>query len=395
MTQLRWIFVMLLMASVPSRLAAQEASQDAQAPDAGEQVEPAPPIPEPPASPPPGDEVMHPTEHGLRFTPRMIEGFGRQFTKEELGDGLGLDDAQRQRMTDLVTRRAQDLNVRMGRQGRDAIERFYEGLIRQEIRGQKTMTADDAREFSEKVRPGVRIVDEFWNGILEDARPVLDDEQYGELEKKAQEVLRATRKFDERMDRWSRGEVKENESIVDGLDENDVETETTGKSKEYVQAERNVRWRVQMMGPIEWRQFLGRVNRVCKFDDQQRKDGDKLLRAYSEKAKPIMTKEWKRKATDNQVRHQLQEKLSKEPLEPWIYHLDIDYKELVEPIQEMGRAFHREVLALATPEQRRLIADALIKLALDHGMKEVEVDTDPLVQSLAQGEPQAATEPAP
>jgi hypothetical protein len=369
-----------------SRLWAQDA-------EPAETVEEIPPAPEPPTSPPPGEEVMRPTQHGIRLTPRMTEAFARQFAKEELVEKLSLDDEQQAKMTDIVARRSRDLNASMGREGAEAIERFYEGIFRTEVAGKKTLTPDEAREFSKAVRPGVRIIDEFWNGLQEDARPILSDEQFEKFKEQADTVRGMTRKFDERMDRWSRGEVKENETIVSGLQEDEAEVEAKGKSNEYAQAERSVRWRIDMMGPREWRQFLSRTSSVCGFDDSQKKAGEKLFAEYRDKAKAIMTKEWKAKALRNRVQQQLPNTSPDEPLEPWVYHLNMEYKELVKPIQEMGREFHRRVLALATPEQRQKLVDSLLNIATEHGMKPAEFANDVVLQGIVNTEPQTTTAP--
>ena len=71
--------------------------------------------------------------------------------------------------------------------------------------------ADTAREFSRKVSPGVKLFDEFWQGLLEDARQVMPEDKMKKVTEEAQEALEMTRRFQEKMDRWSRGEVKPNE----------------------------------------------------------------------------------------------------------------------------------------------------------------------------------------
>lgn len=365
-----------------------------------EHVEAAPPPPPEPASPPPGEEVMRPTERGIRFTRKMAEAAGRVVVRNQLEkDGAPLDEDQKERLAQAITERVWDMNLQHAQDAGPALEYFYETILNQEVLNKKNLTPEQAREFSEKVGPGAGLIREFWEGMLEDARPILNDEQYADLEKESREALKMARKFEEKMDRWSRGEIKENEGILDGIDEVDIEAEETGKSKEYVQAERRVRWRVNSMGPDDWRRFFNQAVRLFDFDEAQKQVGEKVLADYSAKAKEIMTREWRAKVMANRVQEQLQYQCPKEPLEPWTFHLEMEYKELVQPVQELGRAFRREIVALASAEQRERLLEDLREVGARHGMSPQEVSFDFLTARSAQpnqagGHEEAEPEPA-
>ncbi len=325
--------------------------------------------PPPPVSPPPGEEVMVPTRRGMRVTRKMAEAFGQTFGKTELNEKLGLSLEQQDRMAEIITRRAWDLNVRQGRVGSEAMEAFAEAVLRHEGGEKKTMPPEVAREFGDKIRPGLKMIDDFWQGVTEDARPVLDDDQNVKFEEMTGAYRKMTRRLDARLERWSRGEVKENEELMDDLDADEAEVTKEGvKPKEYVEAERQSRWRIDMMGPHEWQQFANRLMKICQFDDAQREAGRKLLDEYKGKANAIMTKEWKAKALANRVRRQLEDRAPRQPLAPYSFHLDREYKQLVQPVQDMTPSFHRDLLALARPEQRDLLFAQLRKLGTDNGM---------------------------
>lgn len=340
------------------------------------------PTVEPSMTPPPGEEVMRPTTHGFRLTRRMAEGLGKVLVREEMDPEGTLSKGQREQLAARLSDRIWDLKVRHARDGSRAAEHMYETLIGMEGPNGRQLTTDEAREFSEKVGPGVGIVREFWEGVLDDARPVLDPERYAKLEEKADDMLKMTRRFEEKMDRWSRGEVKENESPFDGIDENDIDG--TGKRPEYVRAERSARWRVNSVGPDDWRRFLNQAVRVFEFDDEQKRAAERLLSDYTEQAKAIMTPEWKAKATHNRVQEQLRWQAGDQPVEPWIYKIEADYNAMTRPLQEMGRTFRSAVFAMVRPDQReRLLAD-LQKVGERHGMSLDETDISSFFPPYAQ-----------
>ncbi|MBI4578782.1 MAG: hypothetical protein HY718_03715 [Planctomycetes bacterium] len=371
-----WVGLMSLLAAAGWGWA-QEAQDEAAPAAPEEEVTATPPTPEPPASPPPGEDVMYPTAHGIRFTPKMIDGFAKQMVKHQFAQNWGPDDPARQRLTEAVAQRCEDLHQRYAREGAIAVETFYEAVIRHELLRSKAPPPEVAREYSEKIGPGVKILREFWDGVLEDARPLVNDEQYDDLKKQAADARKMLDRFEQRMDRWSRGEMKKDEGLLDDLDEADLDDpdnpENQGKSKEYVEAERRVRWKLWSMGPEHWQQFLAQTVHVLGYDAAQKAAGEKLLKEYREKAKPVMTKEWKAKVMANQVRHQLEWMVPKEPLDPWLYRLDLEYREWTRPIVDMGRSFRRDVIALAAPEQRVKLLDDLRKVGTDHGMKPEEL----------------------
>jgi hypothetical protein len=371
--------VLLVLAIRPVVVPAQEspAAEENAAP-AAEVRTAEPPAAEPAASPAPGEEVMRPTERGLRFTPKMAMGLA-QAIASDFPDRSGRDEFARR-----MERRCWELKEKHGQEAAVAAECFFETLVLQEGRGNLpdnnkafylSFDADSAREFSRKVAPGVKLLEEFWQGLLDDARQIGPADKIRDMLRNAEEALEMTRRFEEKMDRWSRGEVKPNEGLLDGIDEDDIAAEKAGKSKEYMQAEREERWQVDTAGPVQWEWFLNQCVKVFDFDDAQKAAGRQVLVTYRKKADAIMTRDWKARALANRVLQHLRWLCPNEPLEPWAFRLDQEYKQMKRPIEEMGVSFRREVVALARPQQQERMLAELRKLGSDHGMKPDELDS--------------------
>jgi hypothetical protein len=338
-----------------------------------------PPPSEPAATAAPGEEIMRPTQGGLRFTPKMAKGMARVIASEFS------DDPNRDKLAELLERRLWDMKEKHGQEAVVAIECLYETTLSQEAEGNlpdrdkahtTTFDADAAREVSRKVSPGVKLFQEFWQGFLDDARQVTPEDELRQMTKHTQETLEMTRRFQEKMDRWSRGEVRPDEGLLDGIDEDDIAAEKSGQSKEYIEAEREVRWEVSRRSGMEWEWFLNQCVEVLRFDDAQKTAGRKLLEEYREKAAVIMTTEWKARLLANRVRHRLKWRCSGQPLEPWVFRLDQEYKQMIRPIDEMGVAFHRDVVALARSDQWEQMLAGLRKVATEQGMKPEETGAE-------------------
>ena len=113
-----------------------------------------------------------------------------------------------------------------------------------------------------------------------------------------------------------------------------------------------------------------------KFDDTQMARGVQLLTEYSRRAEPIMTPQWRQKARENRVKNSLRRSLNREGLQPWIFHLESESRELMAPLKELENEFCDKVIALARPEQRDAAIGTLRERAAQHGLEFTELDAE-------------------
>ncbi|NLE57521.1 MAG: hypothetical protein GX616_04120, partial [Planctomycetes bacterium] len=186
---------------------------------------------------------------------------------------------------------------------------------------------------------------------------------------------------DQRMDRWSRGEVKENEEPFEDLDGDPEDESADGqterdpkKSPEVKSAERRAVWTTRDLEPANWAQFLNQVRQTFKLTDDQYAKGRELLKDYTVKVKAIATPEWREKARKNRATYHMSASLQKESPAPWLFHLDREYNEMAKPVLDMQKAFRRDVLGLVTREQREAVIAELREFADKHGMTAEEAD---------------------
>ncbi len=332
------------------------------------------------ATPPPGEEIMRPTSRGVRLTPRMARGLAAGFLREEVENEAGVDlpPELHERLSDRLAERMMEISAARSRDVGPFIELIYESMIG----GRGKVPAATRREFARRARAALPAMRDFYDAVAGEVEPHVDAASQQALREVLDRAQRMMDRFDERMQQWSRqdaqaaGDEAEDEdgNPFEGLqDEDQPSGGVPAASRELRQVRRQARWEISRLGPEEWSTFLAQAAELLGFDSQQRARGESILREHRGRAREIMTPQWRREVEDLAVRRRLLDSLEDKNLAPYRFHLDRRWQETTGPLKETGEAFRRDVLALATAEQRaRLMADIGEK-AGRHGMSAAEL----------------------
>lgn len=352
-----------------------QASADATADEAADEydVPQAVEVDATPPTPPPGPEVMRPTEHGFKFSPRWFELIGKH-SAAQMEKQLKLNPEQKARFQDLIVQGSSDLQRRRGRELATAFEHLLEGNIEHS----REMSPESARQLSDKLRPALPVVTEYMDNLERGAREFLDDSQFEEFNKSMGESRELVKRMEKRLDSWDRGEVgkggmlhqlfeKEEPQDKKAVDKQEAESKPA-RSDALIRAEQRYDRALREWGPESWRLVLMRCRQVFGYSPEQYRRGEEILEEYRKQADEIMTPEWRRLVRVNRMKTHAKKVVQNEPLEPWLYHLDRDFEEMVKPIKELGRACRAEIIGLATDEQRAAVLTQLRKFGAEHGM---------------------------
>lgn len=356
----------------------------------------APPAPPPaPPAPPPGEEVMRPTQNGLRLTPTLARAFSLGWINQRIGDR---GDLSRDQVRDLSTRMSERM-VRMSRESGGQTQQFFEGLFETmlESEGGDKMTPELAKKLADRTLPVIPRHREFLHGVLEDARPVLSAEQMTQLEGV---VRREEKKLDgvgEVMQRWTQGDYRKEDRPLqkmfdDGPDDEDEPAQAGSANgaapaskpsgPQMRHARRMASWELNRLGPTDWQRFAAVVKTSLHYTPEQSQKADALLVEYRAKADAIMTPAWKASARRNRTQVQMRYQLTDQPLGPWLFHLDREWRAMREPVVTLGREFCTQVLAIATEEQRTTLINELATRADAHGLTLTDADRVILLSAL-------------
>jgi hypothetical protein len=346
------IVAAVLGAVAPAAVVAQMPEQDAAADEQAPQY------------PAPGEEVMRPTQRGLRLTPDMARGIGRLWMQEQLWKDMDLTEDQERQIADRGSRRLMEMGHREGPEAQAAFECLFATLMN----SQGKVTAENCREFGEKLQPLSRISREFVDGVAEDARGILNEQQFKQLESQLEKQRRGLDRLDRRLANYREGRV---EGAENPFDELEVEEQAPGQPKVDARvrsARRSAEAQIRQTTTWDWSGFLTGAGLLFKFDDAQKAKGQALLAEYRKKAEAIQTPEWKERMQKNRMMVTLQWQLGDVPKGPWLRKLDQEWHEANRPMEALTREFHGKVLALATAQQRASALDSTQELFGKHGL---------------------------
>lgn len=306
----------------------------------------------PETSPAPGEEVMRPTQRGLRLTPALARAITAGILSSA-GDleKLELTSEQRELLAEAAARRLMSLAHRDGREAQAGVEYLIETAMASMDGGEFKIR--DYREFADKMQPLVRTGRELVKGLREDAGPILNAEQMKQIEKLTAEADQGMSRLEQRLEDCRAGRFVEGKNPLDDLDDEQADKPTEPKvSAQVRQAENQARWETYMLTTWNWSSFLAGATVAFKFDEAQKAKGRAVLKEFEKKADAIQTPEWKARVKQNRVLVHLRQGLNGVPAGPYMYRLDKEYNADIRPLKELTGGFYKEVLGLATPEQR-------------------------------------------
>ena len=335
-----------------------------------------PPAEQPPA---PGEEVMTPTRLGVRLTPSMATGISRLWMQDDLWREADMTDQQERQLADAIARRMMGAAHRDGGEGRAGLEYLIETALATHMK----VTAQNCQEFAEKVEPLAKSMQELLDGSIEDARSILSEEQWKRVQPEVDALKHRTERFEKRLQGYREGQVGENENPFDELDPNADEFNKPKSDARVRNARRMVDWEIRRTTTWDWSRFLAGAASLFKFDDAQRAKGEAILAEYRKKADGIQTPDWRARVRRNGTLVGLRWQLGDVPKAPWVFHLQQQYDEDLRPLLDLRAAFYKEVLALATPQQRAEVLNDTREVLKKHGIDVGEPDMT-LLQGLIQ-----------
>ena len=335
---------------------------------------------------PPGEEVMRPTRRGLRLTPGLARAMAGAWAQERVWQGIDLTEEQERKVIEAAARRMLEIGHRNNGSGAAALEYLIEAMIATNGR----FNAQISRELPDRIQPLVKSMRDFNDHIVEDVRPVLNEQQMEQFKARIEIEKRKVDRFERRLQNWREGRYQEGENP---FDEFSVEEQIPGEPKldpRLRDARRQAQWQMRQIGSWEWDRFLAGAAILFKFDAAQTAAGEALLAEYRKKADVIQTPEWKARVQKNRMLSHLQWQLGDVAVGPWRYRLDKEYAELTRPLKELTDQFYSGVLAIATPQQRAEAIDEVRRVATQHGLVVEEMDIG-MLQAVVQPAAQPAS----
>jgi hypothetical protein len=324
-------------------------------------------------SAPTDEQLMQPTAHGIRLTPEMARAFSAAWLGENLGEHVTLTEDEQVKLSGAAAKRYMNLSRMHEREGAELIEFAIENLLASKGK----FTAEMSTEFARRAMPHIPWAREFIEGVRDDAGKLLPPAKAAQVRERLTRPLRALGAFDAMMQRWSQGQFKEGDRpFIDSIEQADKalgdqkSPQAAPQTPAMRRAQRVAGYQIRQIGPPSWREFLNGARRLFGFDAEQAAKAEKLLADYTAKAEAIMTPAWKSKLRQNRIRNSFQYTIPSDALGPWLFHLEKEYNELQQPVQDLEADFRQHVLGLATDQQRASVLTKVQEAAAGLGLTE-------------------------
>jgi len=306
----------------------------------------------PPAAEESADDLMRPTDVGMRFTPGMARAIAKQMSRQGVfARELGIPEDKADQAAESMARRMMEMAHKGSEQGQAFFEFAFESLMDNNGR----FTPDSGRRWAELSKPLIPAFREMMTGMAEDMRPMIPPAKQPAFAGKMLALGVAIDAYEKKMQRWSEGKVGENENPFDNREPDPDKLAAESQSGEPSavresrrQAEQNIQW--ETTGG--WRNLVDRAVEYYKLTDAQKQSAESILRELEERAKQMMTEDWRTKVTANRMQYHLGRRGGNLWNTPWMWRNEREYQNLLKPIKDLTAELRDRLEQLPTTEQR-------------------------------------------
>lgn len=324
-------------------------------------------------------DVMRPTRHGFRLSPKLAELGARMWVRNEMGQWVDLSERQEAELGQRIARRVMTIAHEHSEQGREFIEFMLERQLANQFR-MGSMSLADKQEFGERMTQWLPVLRDLLKEVARDTRPLLNREQWNQAREGLANGFKDLNRLEEKMRRWAEGGALEDEDIADDLQRwrkpgpqaGERDEESTSTSVELRRARRRAQTDLRRLERGDWRDFLDHASEYFHFDEQQRVRGWELVTEFRKQAAEIMTPEWCHRLRENRIKYYLRwnlEGFNGQRMTPWVYRIEREYNEFMAELEVLKAKFKQGVINIAEDDQRKKAAVALVERAKQHGME--------------------------
>lgn len=323
------------------------------------------------------DVEMAPTELGVRFTPGMAKAIARQMARQMKGR-YDLTDAQQQQAQEILSKNLMKMAQSTQRISRDSWELFMENMIANE----GSFGREDGQRWAKMMTEFVPEMKKFMTTSASQIGKHLTLSQRLKLSAEMAAVSAGVATFEERMKRWSNGDMPDMANPFFDAPRSDAarrderrasaRRETEEVSRARARADRRLEWETNVED--RWSAFCEMAIEYYEFNEAQAKSAKVILKECLERAKQVKSPDWLERMRRNRTAAGLGGGLGRQYREgPWMWQIDREYEELLKPLQDLGRELRTRIDELADSTQREKAASRVRQRLEDSGM---DVQTD-------------------
>lgn len=302
---------------------------------------------QPPATQP-GEDVMRPTELGMRLTPGMARAFARYFVKDELAVEFELNEPSQAKAADAIARRLMESAHKNAPQA----QAFLEGSLQILMETEGQFTPESGKRWAELNKPMIPAFRELITKMAEDVRPLVPLKHLPGFTGRMLMISTAMEAYEKRMDRWAKGEAREQDNpFRDELDLDEDDASPAGESVEVRRARRSSDESVKWLTGQRWKALVESAIRYYVFTEPQKESARSILREIQYRGQQVQTDEWKARFLANRMRAFVGASATTWH-SPYMWELDREEKELCRPFEALTEELQDRLMQVPTTDQK-------------------------------------------
>lgn len=319
---------------------------------------------------PPAEMVA--TEIGIRFTPEIAKAIGGK-----MSDGMKtryeLDEKQQAAVQDVIAHQLMKLANNNAENGRDMIELMMAEMIRNDGR----FTKEAGMEFAKLSKDLIPALQKFCTDTSGEVGKKLNMKQRLKLTTDMAAASAGLVIFENRMKRWEEGKLGDFANPFFDPADNNPELATSQpvdpKEKPEVRqarqrVERSLDWEIGV--DRDWETYVNEAIEFYKFDESQSASARSILKECQQRATKIKTPQWRQSLKENRIARQLSWRMdSRLANGPWMYQSEQTFKQLLQPLNDIGDELKKRIEGLPTSQQRAVAQDEVRRKFEENGMK--------------------------
>ena len=323
------------------------------------------------------NDILKPTEIGIRFTPEIAGAISRKFVNE-MKPRYGLTEMQ----TDEIQQTMQRQFMRFARNNSELGRDMIELMIATTLENDGMFPKAEAKQFGKMATQFSGKLKEFFTQSGAEIGQKMTVKQRLQFTGDVGLAAAGLMTFENRMKRWEEGKVGETASpFLDAPGDNeDAKSEPEPRDPNETDAHRKVRKRVEQWNKWsldcdeQWPKYLDQAAKYYSFTDPQMTAGKAILKECRDRAKPIKTPSWRSSITELKIAQQLSYGAGQPVSEgPWIRSLDEAIKRSMQPMDDLENEFKRRIEGLPDSTQRALARENVRKALADKGVKQLPI----------------------
>ncbi len=319
------------------------------------------------------DDILKPTNLGIRFTPKMAAAMSKKFV-EQMKPKYDLDEQQTGEINDVMQRQLMKFARKNEALGRDMVELMFSTMIENDGRFPK----EEAQQFAGMAKEFIPKLRELFTESSAEIGKKMSMKQRLQFTADVGIAGAGLVVFESRMKRWEEGKIGDFANpFFDPADKDPAKAEPEpvdpNEHKDHREARKQVEtwitWSIDK--DDRWADYIEQATKYYGFNEKQKSSADAVLKDCKERAKTIKTKEWRDAIKQNRIIQTLSRRAGDYSAGPWMRSLEEANEKLIKPMNDLDSEFKRRIDDLADSAQRAAAREAVQKALAPKGVKQL------------------------